>query len=65
MLQKNLSKNPFYEKVKMFKTGLFVVESFVNVDSFDYDCTQICLVFHIHVFCTSFQTFGVQLNIFL
>jgi hypothetical protein len=29
-LQKNLSKIHFYEKVKMFKKGPFVVEAFVT-----------------------------------
>jgi hypothetical protein len=38
--KKNPSKNPFYEKVKMFKKGPFVVGSFVTIGSFDYDCTQ-------------------------
>jgi hypothetical protein len=28
------------KKIKMFKKGAFVVESFVNVGSFDYDCIQ-------------------------
>jgi hypothetical protein len=37
--KKNPSKNPLYEKVKMFKKGSFMVESFVTVGSFDYDCT--------------------------
>jgi len=49
----------------MLKKNLFVVESFIDVGSFDYDCTQICLFFYIHVFCTSFQTFGMQFNNFL
>jgi len=35
MLQKNL----FYEKVK-FQKGPFVVESFITIGSFDYDCTH-------------------------
>jgi hypothetical protein len=39
--KRNLSKIPFYEKIKMFKKGPFVVESFVIVGSFDYDHTQI------------------------
>jgi hypothetical protein len=39
MLQKNPSKIPFYEKIKLFKKGPFVVESFVIIGSFDYDCT--------------------------
>jgi hypothetical protein len=38
---KNLSKNPFYEKVKMYKKDPFMVESFVIVGSLDYDCTHI------------------------
>jgi len=38
MLQKKLSKILFYEKVKMFKKGAFVVESFVIIGSFDYVC---------------------------
>jgi hypothetical protein len=41
MLKKNPSKNPFYEKIKMFKKGTFVIESFVTISSFDYDCTLI------------------------
>jgi hypothetical protein len=40
-LQKNPSKNPLYEKVKMLKKGPFVVESFINVGSFDCDRTQL------------------------
>jgi len=36
-----LKKNPFYEKIKMFKKGTFVIESFVTISSFDYDCTLI------------------------
>jgi hypothetical protein len=39
MLQKNPSKKNFYEKIEMFNKGPFVVESFVIVGSFDYDCT--------------------------
>jgi hypothetical protein len=39
--KKNLSKNPFYEKVKMITKGLFVVESFVIVGSFDCDCNLV------------------------
>jgi hypothetical protein len=38
--KKNPSKNPFYEKVKMFKKSPFVVESFVTIGPFDYDHTQ-------------------------
>jgi len=38
---KNLLKNPFYEKIKMFKKGPFVVESFVTIGSFDYDQTPL------------------------
>jgi hypothetical protein len=38
--KKNPSKNPFYEKVKMFKKGPFVVESFVTIGMFDHDRTQ-------------------------
>jgi hypothetical protein len=41
MLKKNPSKNPFYEKIKIFKKGTFVIESFVTISSFDYDCTLI------------------------
>jgi hypothetical protein len=41
MLQKKLSKIPFYEKIKMFKKGPFVVESFVIIGSFDYVCTPL------------------------
>ncbi len=37
--QKNPSKFPFYEKVKMLKNSPFVVESFVIDGLFDYDCT--------------------------
>jgi hypothetical protein len=41
MLQKKLLKNLFYEKVKMLKKkGPFVVETFITISSFDYDCTQ-------------------------
>jgi hypothetical protein len=39
MLPKNPSKIPSYEKVKMFKKGSFMVESFVIDGLFDYDCT--------------------------
>jgi hypothetical protein len=39
--KKNPSKHPLYEKIKMFKKGPFVVESFVIVGSFDYDCTHL------------------------
>jgi hypothetical protein len=45
MLKNNPSKNPFYEKIKMFKKGPFVVESFVTISSFDYDCTLIVEIF--------------------
>jgi hypothetical protein len=38
MLQIFFSKIPFYEKVKMTTKGLFVIESFVIVGSFDCDC---------------------------
>ncbi len=37
MLKKNLSKNPFYEKVKIFTKGQFMVESFVIINLFCYD----------------------------
>jgi hypothetical protein len=37
MLENKSFKKYFYEKVKMFKKGLFVVESFVTIGSFDYD----------------------------
>jgi hypothetical protein len=37
--KKNPSKNPLYEKIKMFKNGPFMVEFFVIIGSFDYDCT--------------------------
>jgi hypothetical protein len=47
MLQKNLSKNPFYEKVNMLKKGPFVLESFVIVGSCDYDHTFATLTHHI------------------
>jgi hypothetical protein len=40
MLQKYPSKTPSYEKVKMFKKDSFVIESFVTIGSFDYDCTH-------------------------
>jgi hypothetical protein len=39
--RKNPSKNPFYEKVKMFKKGPFVLESFIIVGLFDCDRTQL------------------------
>jgi hypothetical protein len=38
-LQKNLSKIHLNEKIKLFKKGPFVVESFVSNASFDYDFT--------------------------
>jgi hypothetical protein len=41
MLQKKLSKKTFSEKIKMFKKGPFVVESFVIIGSFDYVCTPL------------------------
>jgi hypothetical protein len=44
MLQKNPPKNIFYEKVKMSTKGPFVIESFVNVGSFDNDCTQVLML---------------------
>jgi hypothetical protein len=37
MLQKNLSKVDFYERIKMTTKGPFVVESFVTIGSIDYD----------------------------
>jgi len=37
MLQENPSKFIFYEKIKMLKKGPFMVESIVNVGSFDCD----------------------------
>jgi hypothetical protein len=40
MLQKQSLKNPFYEKVKMSTKGSFVVESFITIGPFDYDCTH-------------------------
>jgi hypothetical protein len=40
MLQKNLSRNLFYEKTKMTTKGSFAVESFVTIGSFDWDCTS-------------------------
>ncbi len=51
--QKNLSKIPFYEKIKMFKKDPFVVESFVTIGSFDYDRTHMqCDTFNsTKVFC--------------
>jgi hypothetical protein len=41
MLQKKSFKNSFYEKIKMFKKGPFVVESFITVGLFDCDHTQL------------------------
>jgi hypothetical protein len=38
-------KNPFYEKVKMTTKKIAVLESFIIVGSFDYDCTQIFFTF--------------------
>jgi hypothetical protein len=35
----NPSKINFYEKIKMLRKNPFVVESFVTISSFDYDCT--------------------------
>jgi len=32
-------KNPFYEKVKLTTKRIIVLESFVTIGSFDYDCT--------------------------
>jgi hypothetical protein len=43
MLQKNPSKSPFCEKVKMSTKGQFVVESFVTIGSFDYDYNLLSL----------------------
>jgi hypothetical protein len=42
--KKNPSKNPFYEKVKMFQKGPFVVESFGPIGSFNYDCTHLDII---------------------
>jgi hypothetical protein len=53
--QKNLSKFSFYEKIKMFKKDPFVVESFVIVGSFDYDCT--------HMQCDTFNSKKVFHNV--
>jgi hypothetical protein len=39
MLQKNLSKIHFHEKIKMITKGPFAVESFVTIGSFDCGCT--------------------------
>jgi hypothetical protein len=39
MLPKKSFKKSFYEKMKKFKKGPFVVESFITIGSFDYDCT--------------------------
>jgi hypothetical protein len=39
MLQKTPLNFPFYEKIKIFKKGTFVVELFVIDGSFDYDWT--------------------------
>jgi hypothetical protein len=46
---KNLSKIPFYEKIKMMTQGPFVVESFVIVGSFDCDCNRLhfSIAFHL------------------
>jgi hypothetical protein len=41
MLQKNPSKNTFYENVKMSTKGPFVVEFLVVVGTFDCDCTHL------------------------
>jgi hypothetical protein len=41
MLQKNLSKIQFYEKVKMTTNGPFVIESFVTIGLADYACKLI------------------------
>jgi hypothetical protein len=38
--KKNPSKTISYEKIKILKNGSFVVESFVTIVSFDYDCIQ-------------------------
>jgi hypothetical protein len=46
--QKNLSKIPFYEKIKMFKKDPFVIESFIIVGLFDYDRT--------HMQCDTFNS---------
>jgi hypothetical protein len=40
MFQKCPSKIPSYEKVKMFFKSSFVMECFVTIGSFDYDCTH-------------------------
>lgn len=40
MLQKNPSKDPFYEKVKMFTKVWFVTESFVTIGSFVIKCSS-------------------------
>jgi hypothetical protein len=40
MLPKKSFKKDFYKKIKMLKKGPFVVESFVTIGSFDYDCTH-------------------------
>jgi hypothetical protein len=36
--QKDPSKSPLYEKVKMITKFPFVIESFVTIGSFDCDC---------------------------
>ncbi len=41
MLQKNPSKNTFYENVKMSTKGPFVVEFLVAIGTFDCDCTHL------------------------
>jgi hypothetical protein len=40
MLKKKSFKKSFYGKVKMFQKGPFVVEFFLIVESFGYDCTH-------------------------
>jgi hypothetical protein len=37
---KNMLQKINYEKIKMFKKGPLVLESFVTIGSFEYDCTQ-------------------------
>jgi hypothetical protein len=41
MLQKYPLENPFYEKIKIFKKGPFMIESFINVGLFDYETTHV------------------------
>jgi hypothetical protein len=64
MLQKTPFKKSFLWKSQNVQKRPIMVESFVDIGSFDYDCTQIFPIFYIHVFRTSFQTCGMKLNFF-